>query len=1192
VTCPFPQTEPAEDARIVAAALDWTKARLTRVSLGTALCVLGGATLASLLAFVVADHYLPGGVPLRLRNIGLAVYATAMLVAAIVLIFLPAARRISDVYAARLIERRHPAFRNSLTNAVQLEKRADLPGSIRAALVARAAADVASADLRRAVALDRLRLAGMGLGVVAFAFLIYSAAAPKPVWPSVRRALGSSIPAPTRTRIVHLEPADNACALIGRPVTFVAALGGRMPREAVIQFSLDAGATLLSGQRLVLSRAGRGSGQATELWQATKPGPDVQYSMYWKLVAGDAESSWRRLIVRPPPDVAALRLTCTYPRYTGMPPRGISPDERADVQAVVGTQVTVEAETNVPVREPALVVCPAGGVETQLPMRYVDLDPQRIAGEFVVQQDGDYYLRFYDRTGEPNHDPIRYAIRARPDEPPAIRLVEPAGDLELAADDGMRLEAEVTDDFGLAALAIEYRCGGRTDAISIPLPPTAGGPAAEGSAPTSTGPADHDSASADRASGARPVAWPRRVTVRTVVPVAQFGARPGETIEWQLAASDNRTGPDSAGGEPAPQKGLGPLRRIVIRTAESIAAAPSSAEVAQPPSSAEPGVPATQTAEGRAGQTSPDADAQPGEQPEDRPDMASAKPAPQAPNDMQAESAQEAESLRDFLRRHEQELSKLREYLLSAAEAQQPESSDASREAAGPDASQPPGDDSSAAKSRPEIAQRQDDRGEAGEDSAITELSAAPTAPRGGPTQPVEPAGEGAESQPSEKPASDRAEAVAAPEARAVRHENDRQHQTPTRAPTGTEGSESAEQQEHREAPDSGDGSKRHEGEGEGEDERDSRDTGEGREAHEAEASEQADGQGKSDRQSRASPQAPSKGRGSESAEGREEHEASDSTEGTGEGSKRHGGEGEGEDERGSRDTAEGREAREAEASEQADGQGKSDRSAPTPAEVATGGEGSQADQHPGEAPSEAKGEASAAGGGHPEGTADGRAPGEKVSADAPGAADRGGVRSTADVAKPGGDLAQPQGESPAGATVKRPGFGPAGGGSAPMTGGRDESRGPAPSAQPPGQADPPRLEGLGDVLPVIDALEQRLRKKELTPELLEDLGWDEQRAEDFVRRFRRAERALREHAGVGPVGRIETTTRPSRVVESAAGASEDVAVLESSHVRPTDNTNQLFEVGRQKITEEYRDILRAYYESVSAGHASTRPTR
>ncbi len=617
---PADRLPPEENAALVDSVLAQAKSRVMRISLAAAGCGLAAGTLLFLLGFVIADHVVKGGVTPSARVAFMAVYVAAVAAGAVIAVILPAFRRINDLYAARLIERSHGGLHNSLVNAIQLERHRELPGSLRAALIAQAAADAARADVQRAVAWDRLRQASFILAGVVLAFCVYSLVAPKSVRVSVLRAFGLPLAAPTRTIIVHTEPADGASVLIGRPVTFTARLGGRMPGEAFVDFAADGGTAVLNGQRLSLLHVGESDNERQQrIWQGTKAGADLQQTMRWRLVAGDAVSPWRRLIVRPAPDVTDLRITCTYPAYTGLAPTATSPGQSANVDAVVGTQVAVEAGTNVPARDPVLVVMPGadGSDETRLSMQETGADGRMLRGHFTVLQDGQYCVRFCDLEGVANQDPIRHSIRARPDAAPTVSLATPPADVTIRPDEPVPIRAAADDDYGITRLAIEYRHGSAAGSISLPLP----APAADG----------------------RPAARSaeRHAELDFVVRAAQFGARPGETVEWQIAAWDNR---EDFQGTPAPQKGLSAIRRITITIPEPLAKA------APPETEAEPPVPDSRP-------TTKDAGSQ-----ADEPVAASEGQSPDAQQLALKDPAEENE-LDRFLKEHQEDLAKLREHL-------------------------------------------------------------------------------------------------------------------------------------------------------------------------------------------------------------------------------------------------------------------------------------------------------------------------------------------------------------------------------------------------------------------------------------------------------------------------------------------------------------------------------------------------
>jgi hypothetical protein len=1421
VTTPASMIPPEQSASLVGGILRQTKNRLTRVSLLSAACVLLTGTALFVLGFVVADHYVEGGVPPGLRVVMLGLYAVGMAIAAAVLIVLPAVRRFSDVYTARLLERAHPTFHNSLVNAIQLENHRELPGSVRSALLARAAVDASHADVRRAVALDRLRQAGIVLGGASLIFVVYVILAPKPVLPSVLRAFGARIPAPTRTTIVDVEPGDAASVIIGRPVTFTARLAGRIPAEAYVHFSPDRGTTVISGQRLSLVPAGpAGPGSRDQIWQGTKAGQDVQQSTYWMLTAGDASSRWRRLTVRSLPDVTDLQVTCVYPSYTGLRPATLSTAEAADVDAVVGTQVTVEARTNVPVRDPALVVTTGTGQgdETRLPMQHVDLDATHITGQFTVLQDGLYYLRFFDRGGEPNEDPIRHAIRARPDTPPVVTLISPAADLDLGPADAMPLRGRAEDDYGISRAAIEYKRGSQSGSISLPLP------LSRSSTQPTSGPAN------------------RRMSVRVVVPVAEFGARAGDVLEWRLVAWDNRV---DLQGRLTSQKGLGPIRRIIVRAPEMIARnEPPTAPVSPEPSSRPT---STDTRSAQASPTAVSKGAEPSTRPTDthiaeksqvpgpatRPsEELAAKPPATAPStpgtpstqpsgdlDQQAiaqAQARESEALERFIREHQAELTKLREHLAepeshdaegkaaqSASPAPEPRESPGEQspapstgqqqsEAKSAEGAEPPEDkgqqqDAASAASQAPQGSKPDRPQEAGEAkaaqasaekgvkpeqaSAKTDEAQPPVEAAGGQsgaeteqlqneagkaqassaasgsekakeeagaqakdanqtaakaTDAVQggrpPAGASGESmqgqqqaqgggsgsaeaslnkaagtKASQSTAGDAATSESKPgedgakksntggdagagqtqgktegesgEAKGKSksqsksetgpshdgHGNKSDAQSPKGADVGTHGQQaksardeasvrlrgahppqtsaqnqgkaqvSGEPKAFEQGPGQGEGtavkdresgardqesgtegqrSAKEQGQGEGtgkanaqEPEAQARDGSQDQAGSQEKGAGQRQGvaQGKGSRQQEPEVQArdgsQDQAGGQEKGEGRAQGKSKGKGKGKGEGQGQGQGVGQGQGEGSGRGQGHGQDEGKGGAQGQGSGQGEGQGQGAGQGQGQGSGQGKGEGQGQGAGEGKGHGEGQGQGQGRGQGQGEGQGQGSGQGSGTGGgkASENGQQKNTPGGSGPGAQPSAPGAGTGSGST---PGFGPGGG----RTGskGVDSSVAPQNPQLPAAPVGGGRLDTIGDVFPVIDALEEQLRNKDVDPKLLDDLGWDETRANDFVRQFRRAQRQPMEQIGAsaGPRERYETTTRPSVTVERSEGASPDAAPLSARNVREPDKTNQLFEVGRQKISEEYRDYLKAYYESIARDRAATQPAR
>lgn len=120
----------------------------------------------------------------------------------------------------------------------------------------------------------------------------------------------------------------------------------------------------------------------------------------------------------------------------------------------------------------------------------------------------------------------------------------------------------------------------------------------------------------------------------------------------------------------------------------------------------------------------------------------------------------------------------------------------------------------------------------------------------------------------------------------------------------------------------------------------------------------------------------------------------------------------------------------------------------------------------------------------------------------------------------------------------------------------------------------------------MMDALERELRGGEVDPSLMAELGWSLPQARQFVEAYKRTK--------IGGQRQSEKTDLPQKVqTGSAARANNQVMrngqvdpsarALQATHQRAPDQTRELMEVGRQRITPRYRPVLEAYYRSISS---------
>ncbi len=495
----------SENKAVVGYALDVVRARTKSVAALAATLLLLAACVAYLIVAVMIDHGLSGGIPLVLRRVALGVFGTILLVLVVVRIMIPLFRRINVFYAARVIERANPAFRNSLMTALELQRRPGVHNGIAVGLNHRSASDLRRCNVAEAVP---QRSWHRGVWIVTASVLLfglYALVAPKQVTPSVLRALGGDLPTPKQTNVSILAPAENASVVVGTPVDFEVELEGRVPSEVRVEFSRDEGVSWVRGQRLMMKPvfARPGDDREPRDWRATKSGNDVVATMWYRVIAGDDQTELRRLEVRPVPRVGKPDVKLIYPAYTGRAPETL---DSGQIDAIVGTRVEITARTNVPAGNARVVFHDRHGPVARQ-MQIDGEDARSLRAAWIVDRDVEYELRFGDRHGSPNVNPIRYRQLARGDQPPVIEHELPKPRSVLTPDGQIEVRAKISDDNGLTDLEIEYRVGSRTGRVPL--------------------------LSAAEVGAAR-------VMLDRVFPVSQFKAGAGDLIQLRVVAKDNR----------------------------------------------------------------------------------------------------------------------------------------------------------------------------------------------------------------------------------------------------------------------------------------------------------------------------------------------------------------------------------------------------------------------------------------------------------------------------------------------------------------------------------------------------------------------------------------------------------------------------------------------------------------------------
>ncbi len=128
----------------------------------------------------------------------------------------------------------------------------------------------------------------------------------------------------------------------------------------------------------------------------------------------------------------------------------------------------------------------------------------------------------------------------------------------------------------------------------------------------------------------------------------------------------------------------------------------------------------------------------------------------------------------------------------------------------------------------------------------------------------------------------------------------------------------------------------------------------------------------------------------------------------------------------------------------------------------------------------------------------------------------------------------------------------------------------------------------------LVEQLRRHLEGDEVDPKLLDQLGWDVEKAWQFVRDYERTKQGVqRQTSGSTPPTRVDATmTRPAPGdVRRGQTVGDGGRALGAQHRREADRTNELALPSRQRVPRHLDGILRGYYSSVASRPAS-RPAR
>jgi len=476
----------------------------------------------------------------------------------------PLRKRLTDDDLAATVEMRFPELGHRLLSAIQLHRDLDDPEFADSKPLAEATIDEALRSIERLPFGRSLRASGArriaAAALFSVAILVLYAGANREYasvwfrrmialqdtrWPR-RTFLEVSFPqlGDLVVRGEDVEGRPSVSIPSGEDLIVHVRANGRVPDSVSITYDIQAstGDSRRRRESRYLTLVGKNRFQYTFV--------GINETLDFYVTGGDDQSGWPiyRVRVVPPPKVESVTLACLYPPYTGLPEAQV---EGGNLEAPAGTKVALQLRTNQEVDRAFLVL----GEDSSLPLEAED--PRSFTGAFVVEEDRQYTFLLHGRNGLKNLRPVRFSIRAIPDQPPSLDVSGTGGvDFDATPEAAIPIRVIATDDYGVASVRLMARVGRDANPLEVPLGP--GAHLSEGD-PTEVGPSGFPIAKKVLTLGLLDLK-------ALAFPESDGPLEAGDILYYHVTAEDNHTDVD---GAPLPQsKETKPFRIMIVQRSE------------------------------------------------------------------------------------------------------------------------------------------------------------------------------------------------------------------------------------------------------------------------------------------------------------------------------------------------------------------------------------------------------------------------------------------------------------------------------------------------------------------------------------------------------------------------------------------------------------------------------------------------
>lgn len=375
------------------------------------------------------------------------------------LVVRPMQRRVNPRYIARKIEETMPDAKNVLINWVDLQDE-ELPGSVKAAVGAKAAAGVADADMDSATNSKKLIWLGSAAGVLvlvlAALFLVFSG-------PQFFSLLGRAVVPfkPTEiasaTTITIDEPEGGDVTITdGQPLTIAVSIGGRLPNangpdkpRLLVRYSQEATEEI----ELPLTANGSAREFRTDLGRGT-----ILNGFWYRVAAGDGRTPEHQVKVVTRPMLSEFRAYYDYPDYLKWQK---DYEDSSKLRAIRGTVVTLTAKANRTVQSATLTVGTVDGGRELIRGEVFGEKQDRVRFKLKLRESGTYRIDFKPTGPELSTATADYPIEVEVDHKPVVEITTPKEDeIQLPLNGSLEVDGTVKDDHGIAGVELRFKVVG------------------------------------------------------------------------------------------------------------------------------------------------------------------------------------------------------------------------------------------------------------------------------------------------------------------------------------------------------------------------------------------------------------------------------------------------------------------------------------------------------------------------------------------------------------------------------------------------------------------------------------------------------------------------------------------------------------------------------------------------------------